>query len=31
VTSAFIEYALPLIGGPLPEYVKLENFPVERR
>lgn len=31
VTSAFIEYALPLIGGPLPEYAKLENFPVEGR
>jgi len=28
VTSAFIEYALPLIGGPLPQYAKLENFPV---
>ncbi len=28
VTKAFVDYALPLLGGPLPEYVKLENFPV---
>ena len=23
ITDAFIEYALPLIGGPLPQYVRL--------
>jgi 6-phosphofructokinase 1 len=28
VTDAFIEYARPLIGGPLPEYARLENIPV---
>jgi 6-phosphofructokinase 1 len=25
VTDAFIEYALPLIGGPLPQYVELQT------
>jgi len=29
VTDAFIEYARPLIGGPLPEYVRLEKIPVK--
>jgi 6-phosphofructokinase len=29
VTDAFIKYARPLIGGPLPEYVKLEKIPVK--
>ncbi len=24
VTQAFIDYALPLIGGPLPQYVELQ-------
>lgn len=28
VTEAFIEYAKPLIGSPLPEYVRLERIPV---
>ncbi|MEW5866924.1 MAG: 6-phosphofructokinase [Bacillota bacterium] len=28
VTRAFIDYALPLIGGPLPSYVRLERIPV---
>ncbi len=31
VTEAFLDYAEPLIGGPLSEYVKLENFPVNKR
>jgi 6-phosphofructokinase 1 len=30
VTEAFIEYAKPLIGDPLPEYVRLERIPVKR-
>ena len=29
VTDAFIEYARPLIGGPLPEYARLEKIPVK--
>ena len=29
VTDAFIEYARPLIGGSLPEYVRLEKIPVK--
>jgi 6-phosphofructokinase 1 len=29
VTAAFFDYATPLVGGPLPEYVRLENFPVK--
>ncbi len=28
VTQEFIRYAKPLIGGPLPEYVRLGRFPV---
>jgi len=28
VTDAFIEYARPLIGGPLPEYVRLKKISV---
>ncbi len=28
VTQAFIDYASPLIGGPLPPYVRLERIPV---
>lgn len=28
VTEEFLQYARPLIGGPLPEYVRLANFPV---
>lgn len=28
VTEAFIEYAKPLIGSPLPEYVRIERIPV---
>ncbi len=31
VTEAFKAYARPLLGGPLPDYVKLEGFPVEKR
>jgi len=31
VTQAFLEYATPLLGGPLPEYVRLQNFPVGRK
>jgi 6-phosphofructokinase 1 len=25
VTQEFIDYALPLIGGPLPQYVELQT------
>ncbi|MEW6228227.1 MAG: 6-phosphofructokinase [Bacillota bacterium] len=28
VTKAFIDYASPLIGGPLPHYARLERIPV---
>lgn len=28
VTPAFFEYALPLIGGPLPDYARLRKVPV---
>jgi 6-phosphofructokinase 1 len=28
VTQAFIAYATPLIGGPLPEYLRLERKPI---
>jgi 6-phosphofructokinase 1 len=31
VTEAFLEYARPLIGEPLPTYVRLQKVPVERR
>ncbi len=31
VTTAFLDYARPLLGGPLPEYVKLENFPLSKK
>jgi 6-phosphofructokinase 1 len=31
VTAAFLDYVRPLIGGPLPEYVLLEKFPVEKK
>jgi 6-phosphofructokinase 1 len=31
VTDAFIRYASPLIGGPLPPYVRLAKYPVPRR
>lgn len=31
VTEAFLEYARPLIGGPLPTYPRLRQVPVERR
>jgi 6-phosphofructokinase 1 len=30
VTEALVEYVRPLTGGPLPEYVSLEKFPVEK-
>jgi 6-phosphofructokinase len=30
VTSAFVEYALPLIGGPLRQYARLSKYPVSR-
>jgi 6-phosphofructokinase len=30
VTQAFYDYALPLIGDPLPEYARLENIRIER-
>lgn len=30
VTQAFIDYASPLIGGPLPAYTRLERIPLER-
>jgi len=30
VSAAFLDYATPLLGGPLPEYVKLENHPLRR-
>lgn len=28
VTPSFVEYAMPLIGGPLPEYARLRKVPV---
>jgi 6-phosphofructokinase len=31
VTEAFLEYAQPLIGGPLATYTRLRQVPVERR
>ena len=31
VTDAFIAYARPLIGGPLPPYVRLAKHPVPHR
>jgi len=31
VTPAFVEYAGPLIGGPLPEYARLEYHRVPQR
>ena len=31
VTEAFVEYARPLIGGPLPPYARLEAKPVAKR
>jgi hypothetical protein len=31
VTEAFLEYAQPLIGGPLPTYTRLRQVPVDRR
>jgi len=30
VSAAFLDYATPLLGGPLPEYVNLENHPLRR-
>jgi 6-phosphofructokinase 1 len=31
VTAAFIRYAAPLLGGPLPPYARLAKYPVARR
>jgi len=31
VTEAFIDYATPLIGGPLPEYARLKKTKLERK
>ncbi len=31
VTPAFLDYARPLLGGPLPPYVRLAKHPVPRR
>jgi len=31
VTGAFLEYVTPLIGGPLPEYARLEKHFVKKR
>ena len=31
VTPAFLEYARPLIGGPLPTYARLEMKPVPKK
>jgi len=31
VTKAFIDYATPLIGGPLPEYARLKKIKLERK
>ena len=31
MTEAFLEYARPLIGGPLPPYGRLASYRVERR
>jgi hypothetical protein len=31
VTAAFTRYAAPLLGGPLPPYVRLTKYPVARR
>lgn len=31
VTPAFLDYARPLLGGPLPKYARLECFPVPKK
>ena len=31
ITPAFLEYARPLLGGPLPSFVRLKLQPVPRR
>jgi len=31
VTDAFLDYARPLIGGPLPPYARLTKYPVRKR
>jgi len=31
VTEAFLDYARPLIGGPLPPYTRLKHIPVPKR
>jgi hypothetical protein len=31
VTEAFIRYAAPVLGGPLPPYARLAKHPVARR
>jgi 6-phosphofructokinase 1 len=31
VTVAFVEYAAPLLGGPLPSYARLQGRAVPRR
>ena len=31
VTNAFLDYVTPLIGGPLPEYARLEKHFVKKR
>ncbi len=31
VTKGFIDYATPLIGGPLPEYARLRKRKLERK
>jgi 6-phosphofructokinase 1 len=31
VTEAFLKYARPLIGDPLPIYTRLRQVPIERR
>jgi 6-phosphofructokinase 1 len=31
VTEKFIDYATPLIGGPLPEYARLRKIKLERK
>ena len=28
VTQKFIDYAMPLIGGPLPVYMRLRKYPI---
>ena len=31
VTEAFVEWAKPLIGGPIPDFARLENYEREKK